>query len=100
MITLPDLYLQLTAKAFEYPRAEMADSIRFAGPLLPPPSTDVRLPPWWDEVEKAGSIVLITQGSVANEDLGQLVGPALTALGNEALTAVAISRCAHRALIP
>jgi MGT family glycosyltransferase len=89
MITLPDLYLQLTAEAFEYPRAEMPDSIRFVGPLLPPPSTDFRPPPWWDDVDKAGSIVLVTQGTVANEDLGRLVGPTVTALANEDLTVIA-----------
>jgi UDP:flavonoid glycosyltransferase YjiC (YdhE family) len=89
MILLPDLYLQLTARAFEYPRAEMLDSIRFVGPLLPPPSADSRPPPWWDDVDKAGSIVLVTQGTVANEDLGRLVGPTLTALANEDLTVIA-----------
>src|SRR5258708_16692705 len=89
MITLPDLYLQLTAKAFEYPRSKMPDSIRFVGPLLPPPSTDFRPPPWWDDIEKAGSIVLVTQGTLANDDLGQLVGPTLTALANEDLTVIA-----------
>src|ERR1700716_4210990 len=89
MITLPDLYLQLTAKAFEYPRGKMPDSIRFVGPLLPPPSTDFRPPLWWGDVEKAGSIVLVTQGTLANDDLGQLVGPTLTALANEDLTVIA-----------
>jgi MGT family glycosyltransferase len=89
MITLPDLYLQLTAKAFEYPRGKMPDSIRFVGPLLPPPSTDFRPPLWWEDVEKAGSIVLVTQGTLANDDLGQLVGPTLTALANEDLTVIA-----------
>src|SRR5882762_4653706 len=89
MITLPDLYLQLTAKAFEYPRREMPDSIRFVGPLLPPPSAGFRPPLWWDDVDKAGSIVLVTQGTVANDDLGQLVGPTLTALANEDLTVIA-----------
>src|ERR1700730_4813193 len=89
MILLPDLYLQLTARAFEYPRAEMPDSIRFVGPLLPPPSADLRLPPWWDDVDKAGSMVLVTQGTVANDDLGRLVGPTLTALANEDLTVIA-----------
>jgi MGT family glycosyltransferase len=89
MITLPDLYLQLTAKAFEYPRGNMPDSIRFVGPLLPPPSTDFRPPLWWDDVEKAGSIVLVTQGTLANDDLGQLVGPTLTALANEDMTVIA-----------
>jgi UDP:flavonoid glycosyltransferase YjiC (YdhE family) len=67
----------------------MPDSIRFVGPLLPPPSTDVLLPRWWDGVEKAGSIVLVTQGTLANDDLGQLVGPTLTALANEDLTVIA-----------
>jgi MGT family glycosyltransferase len=89
MITLPDLYLQLTAKAFEYPRGKMPDSIRFVGPLLPPPPTAFRPPPWWDDIEKAGSIVLVTQGTLANDDLGQLVGPTLTALANEDLTVIA-----------
>jgi MGT family glycosyltransferase len=89
MITLPDLYLQLTAKAFEYPRSELPESIRFVGPLLPPPSADFRPPPWWDDVDKAGSIVLVTQGTVANDDLGRLVGPTLTALANEDLMVIA-----------
>ena len=89
MITLPDLYLQLTAKAFEYPRAEMPDSVRFVGPLLPPPSTDFLPPPWWDDLDKSGSLVLVTQGTLANDDLGQLIGPALTALAHEDLTVIA-----------
>jgi MGT family glycosyltransferase len=89
MIKLPDLYLQLTAQAFEYPRSEMPDSIRFVGPLLPPPSTDFSLPPWWDAVDKARPIVLVTQGTVANEDLGRLVGPTLTGLANEDMTVIA-----------
>jgi MGT family glycosyltransferase len=89
MITLPDLYLQLTAKAFEYPRSELPESVRFVGPLLPPPSADFRPPLWWDDVDKAGSIVLVTQGTVANDDLGRLVGPTLTALANEDLMVIA-----------
>jgi MGT family glycosyltransferase len=89
MITLPDLYLQLTAREFEYPRSKMPDSIRFVGPLLLPPSTDFRPPLWWDDVDKADSIVLVTQGTLANDDLGQLVGPTLTALANQDPTVIA-----------
>src|ERR1700730_142579 len=73
MITLPDLYLQLTAKEFEYPRSKMPHNIAFVGPLLPPPSTDFRPPPWWDDLDKAGPIVLVTQGTPANADPGRLV---------------------------
>ena len=89
MIKLPDLYLQLTAKEFEYPRSEMPDNIRFVGPLLPPPSTDFRPPLWWDDVDKARPIVLVTQGTLANDDLGRLVGSTLTALADEDLTVIA-----------
>jgi MGT family glycosyltransferase len=100
MIKLPDLYLQLTARAFEYPRSEMPDSISFVGPLLPPPSTDFRPPLWWDDVDKAGPIVLVTQGTVANDDLGRLVGPTLTALANEDLTVIASTGGPPVELIP
>jgi MGT family glycosyltransferase len=89
MIKLPDLYLQLTARAFEYPRGDMPDSVRFVGPLLPPQSTGFSPPLWWDDVDEAGSLVLVTQGTLANDDLGQLVGPTLTALANEDLTVIA-----------
>ncbi len=37
-IALPDRYLQLTADAFEYPRRDLPETVRFVGPLLPPPS--------------------------------------------------------------
>jgi MGT family glycosyltransferase len=89
MITLPDLYLQLTAREFEYPRGELPDNIRFVGPLLPPPSTDLLPASWRDDIEKARLLVLVTQGTVANADLGQLVGPTLTALADEDLTVIA-----------
>jgi UDP:flavonoid glycosyltransferase YjiC (YdhE family) len=89
MTTLPDLYLQLTAKEFEYPRGKMPDTIRFVGPLLPPPSHEFHPPLWWHDIDKAGPIVLVTQGTLANDDLGQLVGPTLTALANEDLTVIA-----------
>src|ERR1700726_516131 len=89
LITLPDLYFQLTAKEFEYPRSKMPDSIRFVGPLLPPPSNDFRPPPWWDDLDKAGPSVLVPQGTLANDDLGRLVGPTLPALANEGLTVIA-----------
>src|SRR3979409_1540567 len=64
MITLANVYLQPPATAFEYPRGNMPDSIRFVAPLLPPPSTDFRPPLWWEAVEKAGSIGFVHQGTL------------------------------------
>jgi MGT family glycosyltransferase len=89
MITLPDLYLQLTAEAFEYPRSDLPETVLFVGPLPPPPSGEFRPPPWWDELDRTGPLVLVTQGTLANEDLGQLIGPALTGLADEPLTVIA-----------
>jgi MGT family glycosyltransferase len=91
MITLPDLYLQLTAEAFEYPRRDLPESVRFVGPLLPTPSTGFVPPPWWDRLDEATSLVLVTQGTLANADLGQLVGPALTALADDDLMVIALT---------
>jgi MGT family glycosyltransferase len=89
MITLPDFYLQLTAQEFEYPRGNMPGSVRFVGPLLPPPSGDFLPPTWWDDVGKSGPVVLVTQGTLSNDDLGRLIGPTLTGLAGENLTVIA-----------
>jgi UDP:flavonoid glycosyltransferase YjiC (YdhE family) len=91
MITLPDLYLQPTAEEFEYPRrpGEMPASVRFVGPLLPPPSTDFSAPPWWDDLEEGRPAVLVTQGTLANDDFGRLVGPTLSALANDDVMVIA-----------
>jgi UDP:flavonoid glycosyltransferase YjiC (YdhE family) len=45
--------------------------------------------PWWNDLDKARSIVLVTQGTLTNDDLGQLVGPTLTALADEDLMVIA-----------
>ncbi|HYZ23390.1 MAG TPA: nucleotide disphospho-sugar-binding domain-containing protein [Rhodopila sp.] len=88
-ITMPDVYLQLTAKGFEYPRRDLPNTVRFVGPLLPPPSTRFDPPEWWDDLDGDRPVVLVTQGTLANTDLGQLVGPTLTALARDDVLVVA-----------
>lgn len=88
-IALPDLYLQLTAEAFEYPRRNLPKTVRFVGPLLPPASKAFAQPDWWDALDGRRPVVLVTQGTLANTDLGQLVAPALTGLAQEDLLVVA-----------
>jgi MGT family glycosyltransferase len=80
MITLPDLYLQLTAPSFEYPRSDLPPSVRFVGPLLAPASRDFTPPDWWPELDDGRSVVLVTQGTLANQNPAQLIGPTLSAL--------------------
>jgi UDP:flavonoid glycosyltransferase YjiC (YdhE family) len=83
MSNLPDLYLHPGVQSFEYPEESPSSSpVRYIGPLPLPPG-QASLPDWWHELDQTKRLVLVTQGTVANHDLGQLVGPALTGLANE-----------------
>jgi len=87
--TLPDLYLQLTGESFEYPRSDLPKTVRFVGPLLAPPTESFAPPPWWGDLDGGRPVVLATQGTLANEDLSQLIGPTLTGLAGENAITVA-----------
>ncbi len=82
VITLPDVYFQLGLPALEYERA-LPPAIHFIG-ALPAPPLGRTLPHWWGDLEAARAsgrkIVMVTQGTIANADLGQLVLPSLAAL--------------------
>jgi UDP:flavonoid glycosyltransferase YjiC (YdhE family) len=78
---LPDLYLQPTVPGFEYPRRQAVASLRFIG-ALPLPPLDATPPEWADELDGSRRVVLVTQGTLANHDLGQLIGPTLEALAD------------------
>jgi len=79
MVDLPDLYLQTGVAGFEYPRCRQRAGLHFIGAL--PGAPGAGLPPAIAQALAAGKrLVLVTQGTVANADLGQLVGPSLLAL--------------------
>src|SRR5258705_6403897 len=81
MSTLPDLYLHPGIRSFEYPDQSTTSPVQFIGPL--PLRKQHVLPDWWHELDQTKRLVLITQGTVTNWDLGQLVGPALVGLAEE-----------------
>jgi MGT family glycosyltransferase len=83
LYTVPDLFLEFTAEAFEFPRSDMPSSLQFVGPVLPKPKESFRPPAWWRELDSPRPVVLVTQGTIANTDLSQLVEPTLTGLANE-----------------
>lgn len=96
MVSVPDHYLQLTVPGFEYPRGDLPPSFRFAGPLAArtkaPEAGQAALPDWWDEVTHTGRpVVVVTQGSFDNRDLGRLVRPAVEALADEDVLVVAVT---------
>jgi len=81
--TLPDLFLQFTGDAFEFPRSDMPSNVRFVGPVLPNKSASFKEPAWWSELDGSKPVVLVTQGTLANFDLQELVQPALTAFADD-----------------
>jgi MGT family glycosyltransferase len=85
---LPDRYLCLSAKGFEYPRSDLKSTIQFVGNLAPLLRADASLPHWWGALDTSRPVVLVTQGTIANKDLSQLIEPAIAALADENMTVI------------
>jgi MGT family glycosyltransferase len=97
MSTLPDLYLHPGIRSFEYPDESLdSSSVHYIGSLPLPPGQS-ELPEWWNELDRTKRLVLVTQGTLANRDLGQLIGPTLTALANEKDLIVLVTTGGHPA---
>jgi UDP:flavonoid glycosyltransferase YjiC (YdhE family) len=96
---LADRLIQLTVPAFEYPRCDLPDSVDFVGPVLGDAAAELDEfdpPSWWGEVTKAQTVVHVTQGTLDNADLDQLVGPSMAALAH-AENVVVVATVGHRA---
>jgi MGT family glycosyltransferase len=78
---LADLYLQPTVPSFEYPSSLRPAGVRFVG-ALPLARSNTPPPDWAGELDGTKRVVLVTQGTVANHDLGQVIVPTLEALAD------------------
>ncbi|MDP4022500.1 glycosyltransferase [Methylobacterium sp. NEAU 140] len=81
VVVLPDLFLQPTVPEFEYDFGALPPGLRFIG-LPPLPQAPADLPDWWSELDGGKPVVLVTQGTLANADLGALIEPTLAALAD------------------
>jgi MGT family glycosyltransferase len=82
-----DVYLQTGAPSFEYPRSDMPPQVRFIGSFVPEPPAEWERPDWWGYLDRGKPVVLVTQGTVAN-DYDDLIRPAIRALADEDLFVV------------
>lgn len=87
---LMDRYLELSIEELSYPRSDTPDSVRFVGPL---PALEARgdLPAWWGEVLDAEKVVVVSQGTLANQDFSELIEPTLQALADRPVLVVAVT---------
>ena len=87
-----DAYLQATVAGFEYPRSDLAPSVRFVGPILAPPTSEFEEPSWWGELDVGRPVVHVTQGTLDNADLERLLLLTTRALARRR----PVGRCNHR----
>ncbi|MGC1303165.1 MAG: nucleotide disphospho-sugar-binding domain-containing protein [Caulobacteraceae bacterium] len=81
-VHLPDAFLQPGAPEFEYDFGPLPPTVRFIGAFAPPSSLAPTPPSWWGELDGGRRVVLVTQGTVANANFGELVEPAIAALAD------------------
>jgi len=80
---LPDTFLEFTAEEFEYPIEDKPKNLQFVGPILPKVTTESEEPEWLKRIDGSRPVIFVTQGTIANYDFTQLVGPAIAALAEE-----------------
>lgn len=81
MTLLADVFLQPSVPGLVYPLREPASNLRLIGVLFPEGSGDV--PPEVKAAKEAGRrVVLVSQGTFANHDMGLLAAPVIQAFRN------------------
>ncbi|WP_157134724.1 glycosyltransferase [Sphingomonas sp. PAMC 26605] len=76
-----DIFWQGGLPELDYPRANLPTHIRHIG-LWPAVPQRVELPDWAERLADGRRLILVTQGTVANGDLEQLLLPTLRALAH------------------
>ena len=87
--TVPDALAALTVPGFEFERGDAPGSVHLVGALPGRSGSGWRPPAWWAELDGSRPVVVVTQGTLANRDLSQLVEPALAGLAHLDVTVVA-----------
>ncbi|TVP53198.1 MAG: hypothetical protein EA341_01440 [Mongoliibacter sp.] len=82
-----DRVLIFSVPGFDYDRSDMPENHQFIGPPMTKPDPNWEKPDWWGDLEKAKKVVLVNQGTIAN-DIQDLIIPTLIALKDEPDTLV------------
>lgn len=82
-----DRVLITSVPGFDYERSDLPSNYRFIGPHIPKPDPNWEKPDWWGDLEKAKKVVLVNQGTIAN-NIQDLIMPTLIALKDDPDTLV------------
>ncbi|HEU5483317.1 MAG TPA: glycosyltransferase [Microlunatus sp.] len=77
-----DAVLQLSVPSFEYPRPDSPTRLEFTGMVTSSSALDHPYPSWWSDLDGGRPVVHVTQGTIANDDLTDLVLPTVRALAD------------------
>lgn len=77
-----DAVVQLSVPSFEYPRPDAPTRLEFTGMVTASSALDHPQPSWWSDLDGSRPVVHVTQGTIANADLGELVRPTIEALAD------------------
>ncbi|WP_243075762.1 glycosyltransferase [Microbacterium sp. SS28] len=78
-----DAVAQFTTPSFEYPRRNLPTRLTFTGPISGSGTEIYPRPDWWEDLEGSRAVFDVTQGTLANTDLTELVLPTIAALADE-----------------
>jgi MGT family glycosyltransferase len=80
---MPAVFLQFGTEAFEFPVEEKQGQVVFVGPLLPNNKGNGPSLEWLKTRDKSRPLIFVTQGTIANRNLEQLLRPAMEGLAGE-----------------
>ena len=82
-LTRADAVIQLSVPGFEYPRPEPKARLSFTGMISTSSALEHPRPSWWHELDGSRPVVHVTQGTIANDDLTELIVPTMHALADQ-----------------
>ena len=89
VFTVPEVFAALTIAGLEFSRSDAPNSLHLVGALPASAPASWAEPAWWPELNGSRPVVVVTQGTLSNGDLGELVQPTLDALATEEVLVVA-----------
>jgi len=89
MFEIPSLVMHISTPAFEYPRSDQLENMRFIGPILLEPNLVFQPPHWWSDLNGSETVILVNQGTIA-KNLHDLVIPTIEGLKDQKMLLVAI----------